>query len=272
MAFNTNNKIALSSIAVAFLVAGCSTSYNKTNATQSAQVPAQSQSIERVVFKPNIIEKRVQNPKQNSFSQRLSSAARERTRQRVVYDGRYLKIGYPWGDVPANMGVCTDVVIRSYRRLGIDLQQQVHQDMSTSFDAYPNLAKWQLNGPDPNIDHRRVYNLKAFFSRHGVTLPRTPNPQHYQPGDIVTWKLAPGQEHIGIVVNQRSKTDPSRHLIVHNIAEGPKMEDVLFAFPITGHYRYFGNMRNVGPTVAKSALASNTDFEGLGTIPEELLR
>jgi len=184
----------------------------------------------------------------NSFAKRLSNAARERTRHRVVYDGKYVRIGYPWGDVPSNIGVCTDVIIRSYRKLGIDLQSQVHKDMSSSFSAYPNHRKWGLSKPDTNIDHRRVYNLKVFFQRHGKSLPITRNPTHYQPGDLVTWELAPGIGHIGIVVEQRSKQDPKRHLIVHNIAEGPKMEDVLFRFRISGHYRYSGKMRYVRPT------------------------
>lgn len=214
-------------------------------------------------------------PVRNTFAKRLSNAARERTRHRVVYDGKYIRIGYPWGDVPANIGVCTDVVIRSYRKLGIDLQSQVHKDMSGSFSVYPNHRKWGLNKPDTNIDHRRVYNLKVFFKRHGQSLPITRNPGHYQPGDIVAWELAPGIGHIGLVVEQRSKQDPRRHLIVHNIAEGPKMEDVLFRFPISGHYRYSGKMRNYRPT---SYTALPTVKKRVNTpsgpiyIPPELLR
>lgn len=171
--------------------------------------------------------------------ERLSYAALERLRHRVVYDGRYIPISYPNGDVPANVGVCTDTVIRSYRKLGIDLQRLVHEDMSRNFYSYPNLPKWGLNHPDPNIDHRRVHNLKAFFQRHGASVPVTGNPVDYRPGDLVTWSLGGDQEHIGIVVNRKSTTDPRRNLVVHNIAEGEKMEDVLFAMPITGHYRYF---------------------------------
>ncbi len=174
----------------------------------------------------------------HSFSNQLSNAALGRLRARVRYDGSYHKIAYPWGDVPQNIGVCTDVVIRSYRRLGIDLQQQVHNDMSVAFSAYPNVRKWGLTKPDPNIDHRRVYNLRAFFARRGAALPITHNPRHYKPGDLVTWMVGKDLPHIGIVVNRRSKVDPNRFMIVHNIAYGPQMEDVLFRFPITGHYRY----------------------------------
>lgn len=181
-----------------------------------------------------------------SFSSKLSNAALERLRSRVRYDGSYVKIAYPWGDVPANTGVCTDVVIRSYRRLGIDLQQQVHNDMSAAFTAYPNVKKWGLSKPDPNIDHRRVYNLRAFFTRRGAAMPVTHNSRDYKPGDLVTWMVGKDLPHIGVVVNRRSKADPSRYMIVHNIAYGPQLDDVLFRFPITGHYRYTPrNMRNI---------------------------
>jgi len=174
----------------------------------------------------------------NSFSNRLSNAALNRLRSQVTYNGAYLKIAYPGGDVPANIGVCTDVVIRSYRKLGIDLQEQVHRDMSAAFDSYPNPRKWGLSKPDTNIDHRRVYNLRKFFERRGAALPITHNPRNYKPGDLVTWMIGPDLPHIGVVVNRRSKADPNRLMIVHNISRGPQMEDILFAFPITGHYRY----------------------------------
>lgn len=177
-----------------------------------------------------------------NLAESLSQAAIARTYQRVRYDGRYIPIAYPMGDVPANIGVCTDTVIRSYRRLGVDLQRLVHEDMSRAFNAYPNLSKWGLSSPDPNIDHRRVHNLKVFFSRHGRRLPVTNNPADYRPGDLVTWDLRNGgQEHIGLVVNRRSPVDPNRYMIVHNIAKGDRMEDILFAMPITGHYRYLPN-------------------------------
>ena len=174
----------------------------------------------------------------NAFTNKLSNAALGRLRSRVRYDGSYVKIGYPWGDVPANIGVCTDVVIRSYRKLGIDLQSQVHNDMNASFRSYPNVRKWGLSRPDSNIDHRRVYNLQAFFKRQGAALPITRNPASYKPGDLVTWMVGPTFPHIGVVVNKPSKADPRRLMIVHNIANGPEMEDILFRFPITGHYRY----------------------------------
>jgi len=184
----------------------------------------------------------------NSFNHRLSNAALGRLRSKVRYDGAYVKIAYPGGDVSPHTGVCTDVVIRSYRKLGIDLQEQVHRDMSAAFHTYPNPSKWGLSRPDTNIDHRRVYNLRKFFQRHGAALPITRNPRNYKAGDLVTWMVGPDLPHIGVVVNKRSKADPNRLMIVHNIAHGVQMEDILFAFPITGHYRYtpahMGNIPN----------------------------
>jgi uncharacterized protein len=165
----------------------------------------------------------------------LISAAKERTQHEVMYDGRYFRIGYPHGDIPANKGVCTDVVIRAYRRIGIDLQVEVHRDMTAQFHAYPN--RWGLSKPDPNIDHRRVPNLQVFFQRKGNVLPVSDQADDYHPGDVVTWMLPGNLPHIGLVVDQKS-SDGKRWMIVHNIGRGPQMADGLFDFPITGHYRY----------------------------------
>lgn len=171
------------------------------------------------------------------FGQALSQAALERTKHTVRYDGSYRSISYPNGDVPDHTGVCTDVLIRSYRTLGIDLQQLVHEDMKAHFKSYPK--NWGLKKTDSNIDHRRVPNLQVFFSRKGKSLKVTNNSKDYKTGDLVTWKLNNNLPHIGIVVNRRSK-DGKRPLIVHNIGLGPQQEDMLFDFTITGHYRYVG--------------------------------
>jgi len=165
----------------------------------------------------------------------LVAAALKRTEHVVKYDGSYRSIPYPNGDVPANIGVCTDVIIRSYRALGIDLQRLVHEDMRAAFDAYPN--KWGLKRPDRNIDHRRVPNLRRFFERHGQSLPVSRDAAQYKPGDIVSWMLPGNLPHIGIVTNQKS-IDGKRPLIVHNISAGPKLDDMLFDYKITGRYRY----------------------------------
>lgn len=174
-----------------------------------------------------------------SFFKKLVDAALERTKLDVTYDGSYYKISYPNGDVPADKGVCTDVVVRSYRTLGIDLQQEVHEDMQANFDQYPKI--WGMESTDTNIDHRRVPNLQTFFSRNGKKLKNSKNPKDYKPGDIVTWNLTKNgsMPHIGIVSNLKSY-DGKRFLIIHNIGQGPKIEDMLFQFDITGHYRYEG--------------------------------
>jgi uncharacterized protein YijF (DUF1287 family) len=169
----------------------------------------------------------------------LVAAAVERTHHSVRYVSEYVRIPYPGGDVPSNTGVCTDEIIRSYRAIGIDLQKDVHEDMVQNFAAYPNKRRWLVAHPDSNIDHRRVPNLMVFFQRKGETLPITGRAQDYSPGDLVTWDLGSGIPHIGIVVDQKARSG-SRYMIVHNIGEGPRMEDVLFNWKITGHYRYFG--------------------------------
>lgn len=177
-------------------------------------------------------------PAHRQFLHALSDAALERTTHAVRYDSAYVRISYPGGDVPADTGVCTDEVIRSYRAMGIDLQKLVHEDMDAHFAAYPNHSRWQLQHTDTNIDHRRVPNLMVFFGRNGESLPLRESETDYAPGDIVTWDLGGGVGHIGIVVGR--KTPSGRYMVVHNIGQGPKAEDVLFAWKITGHYRYFG--------------------------------
>lgn len=173
------------------------------------------------------------------FSKKLVQAAIERTKHLVRYDGSYREISYPNGDVPDGVGVCTDLIIRSYRKLGIDLQKDVHEDMKANFDIYPKL--WGLSKPDPNIDHRRVPNLQTLFKRKGILLPITKNPNDYVAGDIVSWMLPGNLPHIGIVIDSPSEDD-SEPLIVHNIGSGPVIEDILFDYKITGHYRYYGSL------------------------------
>lgn len=170
-------------------------------------------------------------------SQQLTSAALAQTHTHVTYLATYFKIDYPNGDVPAEFGVCTDVVIRAYRKLHIDLQQLVHEDMKKDFALYPAKKIWGQNKTDSSIDHRRVQNLQTFFTRHGKVLPISKSGTDYHPGDLVTWMVSGSLPHIGVVVDERS-ADGSRPLIVHNIGAGPKLEDMLFDYKITGHYRY----------------------------------
>jgi len=166
----------------------------------------------------------------------LVEAGKERLKHFVVYDGSYQSIAYPNGDVDEKKGVCSDVIIRSYRILGIDLQKLVHEDMLKDFAAYPKI--WGLNKPDSNIDHRRVPNLETFFKRHGKVLKISDKPTDYQTGDLVTWRLPHNLPHIGIVSDVPSKSNPQRLLIIHNIGLGPKEDDILFDYKIVGHYRY----------------------------------
>jgi hypothetical protein len=168
------------------------------------------------------------------FFKRLVEAAKGRTLKNIRYDPMYFKIDYPGGDIPQDLGVCTDLIIRAYRKVGIDLQKEVHEDMKDNFSLYPKI--WGLRRPDPNIDHRRVPNLMVFFKRKGKTLPITNDPCDYHPGDVVVWDLGGGITHIGIVVDK--KGDECRYKVVHNIGYGPKIEDVLFNWKIIGHYRY----------------------------------
>lgn len=152
------------------------------------------------------------------------------------YDPSYQKIDYPNGDVPIETGVCSDVVVRAFRKAGIDLQKDLHEDMKSNFSAYP--TRWGLKGADANIDHRRVPNLQTYFTRKGKSLSTGGSSETFLPGDIVTWDLGGGVDHVGMVVNVWSKPS-QRYLITHNIGAGTLMEDVLFAWKITGHYRYF---------------------------------
>lgn len=169
------------------------------------------------------------------FYKRLSNAAVELTKDKVTYDPRYFRIPYPNGDVPSDKGVCTDVIIRAYRKLGIDLQKKIHEDMRANFGKYPK--KWGMKSTDKNIDHRRVPNQATFFSRFGTVKKISNKGEDYLPGDIVTWDLGKGLVHIGIVTDRKSG-DGKRPLIVHNIGQGQVLQDCLFSYKITGHYTY----------------------------------
>ena len=172
---------------------------------------------------------------QDEFFETVADSAKILASDYVVYDPSYYSISYPGGDIPKGKGVCTDVIIRAYRKLGIDLQKEVHLDMKKSFDDYPKI--WGLKKPDRNIDHRRVPNLMRFFERHQAKLPISSIASDYQPGDIVCWNLGGAVTHIGIVIKGKSE-DGQRHLIVHNIGSGQVIKDCLFDYKIIGHYRY----------------------------------
>lgn len=176
----------------------------------------------------------VPNPTRASAILQFTAAAKSQIGQTTLYDPAYTSLKYPGGDVPTERGVCTDVVIRAYRTIGIDLQVLVHEDMKKSFSSYPRTG---LSKPDSNIDHRRVKNLSTFFTRQGSAVPITQDPTDYLPGDVVMWNVS-GLAHTGLVSDD-IVPDTNRHFVVHNIGAGTQTEDILFEFPITGHFRYF---------------------------------
>ncbi|MGI9056054.1 MAG: DUF1287 domain-containing protein [Pyrinomonadaceae bacterium] len=191
--------------------------------------------------KPNLFSAAHAKPKLSQIVspeiKKLLESATKQTEITKNYDPNYVVIKYPNGDVPPETGVCSDVVIRAFRNAGVDLQKEVHEDITGNFSVYPN--KWKLPKPDTNIDHRRVPNLQTFFERKGKALPITENAENYKPGDVVSWDLnGKGMTHIGIVSNIFNE-NTSRYSIIHNIGAGAKTEDVLFDWNITGHYRYF---------------------------------
>jgi uncharacterized protein YijF (DUF1287 family) len=177
----------------------------------------------------------IENPK--TFEEKLSNAAISIIDPEVVYTPSYTSIKYPNGDVPAKTGVCTDVVIRAYRKLGIDLQKEVHEDMVKNFSLYPNKKKWGLKTCDTNIDHRRVPNLEIFFARKGKSLPISENGSDYKTGELVTWMIGKKFPHIGIITHLKSE-DGKRPMIVHNVGNGQVLEDCLFDYEIVGHFKY----------------------------------
>ena len=166
----------------------------------------------------------------------LVAAARSQVGVTLSYDPRYERLAYPGGDVPIERGVCTDVIVRAYRKLGQDLQVLVHQDMKQSWAVYQKQGRWQMKAPDRNIDHRRVPNLATFLARHGTSLAVSKDGSAYRPGDIVTWMLPGNLTHIGIVSDKR--TGAGTPLMIHNIGAGTREENMLFDFPVTGHYRW----------------------------------
>jgi uncharacterized protein YijF (DUF1287 family) len=164
----------------------------------------------------------------------LVAAARQQIGLTTSYDPAYRVLEYPGGDVPLQTGVCTDVLVRAYRDIGLDLQKLVHEDMAANFADYPQ--DWGLSHPDPNIDHRRVPNLMQFFSSNGDSLEMTLDPEDYHPGHVVAWRLDNGRLHIGLASDRRAPN--GNPLIIHNIGSGAREEDILFQFEIIGHYRY----------------------------------
>ncbi len=202
----------------------------QSNVATQAQQDTPS-SFSPTVAKPKLAEI------QNDFIKKLLESAVEQTTLTKSYDPAYIVLPYPNGDVPIETGVCSDVVIRGFRKAGVDLQKEIHQDMAANFSLYPK--KWGLKKADSNIDHRRVPNLQTYFTRKGKSLQITDKADNYKPGDVVAWDLnGKGLTHIGLVSNIWNETT-KRYLIIHNIGGGTQAEDVVFEWKIIGHFRYF---------------------------------
>ncbi len=188
----------------------------------------------------------------SNFGNQLAAAALERTNVNITYDPAYYQISYPTGDIPEGKGVCTDVIIRSYRSLGINLQRLVHEDMKENFRIYPQL--WNLKDTDSNIDHRRVPNLQRYLSRHGKEIPLVDTAEQraddFDYGDVVAWRLAHGATHIGIVVPGPGNRKGEKW-IVHNNGSGPQWDDKLLEYQIIGHYRFSGVARDIEEIISQ---------------------
>ena len=167
----------------------------------------------------------------NSKTEVLIKAARSQVGVTKFYDSSYVKRKYPMGDIPIIRGVCTDVIVRAFRKVGIDLQKEIYLDKKAHPKRYKGL--YYTDRLDPNIDHRRVKNLQAYFAAKGYRVKGA-----FKPGDIVVWKL-PGSnlDHIGLCSDKlNSKGEP---LIIHNVGYGAKEEDVLREYKIVDHFRVF---------------------------------
>ena len=187
---------------------------------------------------------------------RVLAAARAQIGDRYVPD--YVALRYPMGDVPRGTGVCTDVVIRSLRSVGIDLQRLVHEDMRRHFASYPK--RWGLRRPDPNIDHRRVPNLQVYFRRMGWAV----SGPAFLPADLVTWRLPGGRDHLGLVSDRRNARGVP--LVLHNLGPTAREDDCLFAFRVTGHFRAPAGQEAVRPSVrARSASSAGSAASAAAT-------
>jgi uncharacterized protein len=201
-----------------------------------SDVRTQAQQTEPGLFSTTSAKPKLNDIENPSIKKMLESAV-EQTTLTKSYDPAYTVLKYPNGDVPIEKGVCTDVVIRSMRAAGVDLQKEVHEDMAANFGVYPK--KWGLKKADSNIDHRRVPNLQTFFIRKGKSLSITNKSEDYKPGDIVAWDLdGKGLTHVGVVSNIYNETT-KRYSIIHNIGGGAQLEDRVFEWKIIGHFRYF---------------------------------
>ena len=219
------------------VVTGCSLAAIAAPATyRSAVLESEHFSRAQSVADEQNTEFLANRPSPAPWADKLIAAAESQIGITTIYDPAYVGLGFPGGDIPRERGVCTDVVIRAYRdAFALDLQKEVNTDMKAHFSAYPKI--WGHKRPDRNIDHRRVPNLQTFFRRKGAEVPVSDRPGDYLPGDLVSQMLPGNLPHIALVTHRLS-TDGKRPLVVHNIGAGTRLEDRLFDFEITGHYRF----------------------------------
>ena len=217
----TKSSILRMSVAAVWLLTGCQVIRSSQHTVDLSQPQLQA----AIQVKPDA-----------TPLEKVNAATIEQTTYTHSYDPAYIKLDYPNGDVPKETGVCADVIVRAFRSTGIDLQKELHEDMKSSFKKYPQ--RWGARRPDKNIDHRRVMNLMTWFDRQKKSQPMTKDAKDYLPGDVVAWQLDNGLLHIGMVSKVKVE-GAERYVVVHNIGIGARLEDVLFAWKIIGHYRYF---------------------------------
>lgn len=237
-------------IALLMLAVGCGSKSKLTEIEVFARplVPAPASPDAQTINKSPSYQARLKGEHLSS-TQKMILAALDQVGITTAYDPAYAKLAYPNGDVPLETGVCADVIVRAFRKIELDLQKALHEDMKANFTKYPK--KWGLKAPDRNIDHRRVPNLMTWFERQSKAVNLSTNAEDYLPGDVVAWDLGGGLTHIGLV----SDIKPDKNfLIVHNIGAGTQIEDRLFDWKVIGHYRYFPlQSESPAPTPPRSA-------------------
>ena len=219
----------LTFIACCLVLVGCSAACQRKQGIPATNATSSNEIARPLIYKPL-------PPNSSPEVRKFIDAAVAQVGVTTGYDPAYVRLEYPGGDVPKETGVCSDVIIRAFRGADIDLQKEIHEDMNRAWAEYPK--RWGLSRPDRNIDHRRVPNLMTYLKRLGKSVGMSNNSEDYHPGDIVTWDLGGGIDHIGIVTD-RALSPNGPLLIAHNVGAGARVEDVLFRWRITGHYRYF---------------------------------
>lgn len=197
-----------------------------------------------------------QNGDSVTLLEQVSSHAEMQTYQNTIYDGSYVGIGYPGGDVGYQQGVCTDVVIRAFRIIDIDLQELIHNDMKNDLETYNK--RYKTKAVDKNIDHRRTQNIQTYLTKIGAKIKVPNSIDQYKPGDILFWDIAAG--HTGIVVSSRTN-DGYNRLVVHNIGGGAVYENLLSCWTPVEVYRLNDSIIKKMKSNCKFKYDSEKDFK-----------